>query len=270
VMQTGIAPSPLAATSAAIPVSAQAQAPTAAKKGGWNSGYTAVAAIAAAVIILAVVSYARKGSFTTVAQVNAPSASSQNSPLGSPQAAAPAPSASVPDDLMKAGTASDPSTASPVPGGGTPSTAMKAVPTATKPGTPVPSVAVTAPGAKVTVSPNGGVQVNAGGTTVSVPAQQAPPNMSGMSAAEVEELEHNIDQLSSRAAAINNSLDHLQKQQEAAGYGLRGDMVAAQASMKTNLAKAQSAMEHGDPVKAKKYAELASASADTLDQFLGR
>jgi hypothetical protein len=94
--------------------------------------------------------------------------------------------------------------------------------------------------------------------------------MSGMSAAEVEELEHRIDHLSSRAAAINNSLDRMQKQQAADGYGLRGDMVAAQASMQTNLAKAQSSMEHGDPVKAKKYADMAETSAATLEKFLGR
>jgi hypothetical protein len=103
-----------------------------------------------------------------------------------------------------------------------------------------------------------------------VPAQDAPPVMPAMSQQEVEELEHRIDQLSARAAAINNSLDRMQKQQAASGYGLRGDMVAAQSSMKLNLQKAQSSMEHNDPVKAKKYAELATANAETLEQFLGR
>jgi len=44
------------------------------------------------------------------------------------------------------------------------------------------------------------------------------------------ELEHQLDQLSSRAAAVNSSLDRLQQQQAAAGYGLRGDMVAKQAT----------------------------------------
>jgi hypothetical protein len=47
-------------------------------------------------------------------------------------------------------------------------------------------------------------------------------------------------------------------------------MSAAQANMQTNLSKAQSAMEQGDAVKAKKYIDLASASADTLEHFLGR
>ena len=86
-----------------------------AKKGGWNSGHTfAAVAVAAAVIILAVVSFSKKGSAVSGAQINAPSSTStQNSALGSPQAAAPAPAASVPDDLMKSGSASDPSAASP-------------------------------------------------------------------------------------------------------------------------------------------------------------
>jgi serine/threonine protein kinase len=269
VMQPGVAPA-VAPTSIAVPGSAQALPPLPPKKGGWNSGYTVAAiVVASAVIILAVVSFTRKGSVVTSAQVNAPSStSSQNSALGSPQVATPAPAPTVPDDLMKSGTAADPSAVSPVPGGGAASSAaMKPVASVKTGG---PSVAVNAPGAKVNVSPNGGVQVSAPGVSVSVPAQEAPPNMSGMSTQEVDELEHRIDQLSSRASAINSSLDRMQKQQAASGYGLRGDMVAAQASMKTNLQKAQSSMEHGDPVKAKKYADAAAANAETLEQFLGR
>ena len=265
VMQPGVAPTVMAS-------SASAQTPAVAKKGGWNSGHTfAVCAVAAVAIILAVVSFGKKGSVQTVAQVNAPSASSaQGSPLGAPQPPAPTPIASPPNDLMKSGTASDPIMASPVPVNVLPSAPMKPVAAPAKPNAGGASVAVSAPGAKVNVSPNGAVQVNAGGASVSVPAQDAPPVMPAMSTQEVDELEHRIDQLSARAAAINNSLDRMQKQQAASGYGLRGDMVAAQASMKTNLQKAQSSMEHNDPVKAKKYAEMATANAETLEQFLGR
>ena len=270
VMQAGVAPA--AATPATILDSAQALPPLPVKKGGWNSGYTfAAVAVVAAVIILAVVSFGRKGSVVTSAQINAPSSTaSQNSALASPPVAAQAPAASVPDDLMKSGTASDPSAASPVPGSGGASTAPMKPVASVKTGGGA-SVAVNAPGAKVNVSPNGGVQVSAPGVSVSVPAaQEAPPNMSGMSQQEVDELEHRIDQLGSRAAAINSGLDRMQKQQAASGYGLRGDMVAAQASMKMNLQKAQSSMEHGDPAKAKKYADAAAANAETLEQFLGR
>ena len=98
VMQGGVAPTVMAS-------SASAQAPVVPKKGGWNSGHTfAVCAVAAVAIILAVVSFGKKGPVETVAQVNAPSASSaQGSPLGAPQVAATAPATTVPDDLMKGG-----------------------------------------------------------------------------------------------------------------------------------------------------------------------
>ncbi len=85
-----------------------------------------------------------------------------------------------------------------------------------------------------------------------------------------DELEHQIDQLSSRAAAVNSGLDRLQQQQSTAGYGLRGDMVARQASMKTNLARAESAIQSGDLPKAKKYADMAANDAEALEHFLGR
>ncbi len=264
VLQPGVTPAAAMPGSAQMPVT---------QKNGWNSGHTfAAVAVAAAVIILAVVSFSKKWSAVSGAQINAPSSTStQNSALGSPQPAAPAPAASVPDDLMKSGTASDPSAASPVPGGSPASNApMKPVATSVNVGAGGKSVNISTPGAKVNVSPNSGVQLSGGGASVSVPAQEAPPNMSGMSAQEVEELEHRIDQLGSRASAININLDHMQKQQAASGYGLRGDMVAAQASMNTNLQKAQSSMEHGDPAKAKKYADTAAANAETLEHFLGR
>jgi hypothetical protein len=88
--------------------------------------------------------------------------------------------------------------------------------------------------------------------------------------AELDELEHEIDQLSSRAAAVNKSLQHLQQQQAAAGYGLRGDVVSRQSSLQLNLSKAQGAIQQGDAVRAKRYANLAAADVEFLEHFLGR
>lgn len=87
--------------------------------------------------------------------------------------------------------------------------------------------------------------------------------------AQLDELEHEVDQLSNRAAAVDSSLDNLQRQQNAAGYGLRSDMVARQASMKNNLSKAQSAVEHGDVERAKKFMTLAQGDVEALEHFLG-
>jgi len=84
------------------------------------------------------------------------------------------------------------------------------------------------------------------------------------------ELEHQLDQLSSRAAAVNSSLDRLQQQQAAAGYGLRGDMVAKQATMQANLSRAQNALARGDAARAGRYVEQASADVEALEHFLGR
>jgi len=89
------------------------------------------------------------------------------------------------------------------------------------------------------------------------------------SSAQLEELEKSVDQLSNRAAAVNSSLDRLQQQQAASGYGLRGDMVERQASMKSNLFKAEEALQHRDAARTKKYVDLAGADADILERFLG-
>ena len=88
--------------------------------------------------------------------------------------------------------------------------------------------------------------------------------------AELDAVEHEIDQLSSRAAAVNSSLDNLQRQQQASGYGLRGDIVSKQASMQASLAKAQEAIEHNDVARAKRYAAMTDADVEALEKFLGR
>ncbi len=84
-----------------------------------------------------------------------------------------------------------------------------------------------------------------------------------------DEMETELDQLSNRAAAVNSSLDRLQQQQAASGFGLRGDMVAKQASMKANLFKAEEAMQHHDAARAKKFLELTGRDVDALEKFLG-
>ena len=89
-------------------------------------------------------------------------------------------------------------------------------------------------------------------------------------AAELKEVAQQTDQLDARAAAISQSLDNLRHQQAAQGYGLRGDMAAAEQLMKTNLSRAQSALDQGDPAKAKEYLAIAESQAEKLEGFLGR
>jgi hypothetical protein len=87
--------------------------------------------------------------------------------------------------------------------------------------------------------------------------------------ADFDAMETELDQLSNRAAAVNSSLDRLQQEQSASGFGLRGDMVAKQASMKGNLSKAEDAVQRHDAARAKRYLELTGHDVEVLEKFLG-
>lgn len=101
------------------------------------------------------------------------------------------------------------------------------------------------------------------------PGNAAPAPPPGPDPAEVAAVEQELDQLASRQAAINASLDSLQAQQQQQGYQLRGDIVAAQASMNSSLAKAQSAAEGQDLDRAKQYLKMADKQIEKLEAFLG-
>ena len=88
--------------------------------------------------------------------------------------------------------------------------------------------------------------------------------------AQLDELDRELDQLSSREIAITASLDALSREQNAQGMHLRGDMVEAQARMRTYLGKAQSAIQVQDARSARKYLDLAEPEVERLEKFLGR
>jgi len=116
------------------------------------------------------------------------------------------------------------------------------------------------------------VAQNGGPADMDAPPQgssaMAAPDAANASA-QLDELEQTVDQLSNRAAAVNTGLDRLQQEQSAAGYGLRGDMVERQASLKANLFKAEEAMQHHDAARAKKYSDAAGKDLEVLERFLG-
>lgn len=118
--------------------------------------------------------------------------------------------------------------------------------------------------------------VNAASTVVPNPSSDqqlehpAPDAVSGRAdVAQMEALEQQADQLSSRVNAINDSLENLRSQQSAQGYSLRRDVASDQELMKTHLAKAQAALQNQDAVGARKYLDLAEGDAARLDKFLG-
>jgi eukaryotic-like serine/threonine-protein kinase len=120
---------------------------------------------------------------------------------------------------------------------------------------------------------NAAKKKRAGGGVLSAEDMQAAAAAEAAAKARAEELdrvEHEIDQLTGRAASANSSIENLQRQQEAMGVGLRGDIASKLASMKLNLAKAQDAIGHSDLDRAKRYSAMAAADMEGLEKFLGR
>jgi eukaryotic-like serine/threonine-protein kinase len=158
-----------------------------------------------------------------------------------------------------------------------PAPAVATQPAATTTANPQPNTAPPETSAEATATPAPATEAKgmaaAPKNMVPKPAFQAataPDPQAAANAAELDEVEKEIDQLTGRAAAVNTGLDNLQRQQAAAGYGLRGDMAAKQSSMKVNLAKAQNAIGSNDVVRAKRYAEQAARDVEALERFLGR
>ena len=142
-----------------------------------------------------------------------------------------------------------------------------AAPPAPMPAPAVPSAAEQAAAAKAAQ------QAAAAKAAADAAAAQAAAQAAAEAAAKAEALKEaqtQADQISSRAAAIGSSLSTLQRQQAAQGYGLRGDIVEAQARMQTNIAHAEAALQQQDGAKAKEYLDKAEADAETLERFLGR
>ena len=94
-----------------------------------------------------------------------------------------------------------------------------------------------------------------------------PPSDNPAALAEVEE---QVDHMSARTAAVNDSLDNLRRQQQAQGVGLRGDITASQERLRIHLGKAQAALQGHDLEGARKHAKQAEAELEQLERFLGR
>jgi hypothetical protein len=135
-----------------------------------------------------------------------------------------------------------------------------AAPAAPVTASPTPAPAAPAPAAAAPAKPQG--------VSASAPAVPAPPP--GPDPKQLQALRDQIDQLTSRASAVNAGLDSLEKQQEAQGYGLRGDMVAAQQRMQTDIARAESALQAKDVDSAQQYLGMAETQTEKLEKFLGR
>jgi serine/threonine protein kinase len=136
-----------------------------------------------------------------------------------------------------------------------------------------PTAPTTAPATPATSNPASALPARKPGTAKpkkDTQADAAAAQAKADEAALVEENEHRYDDIDSRSSAVSQSLDTLQRAQAASGYGLRGDIVSAQQRMKTDISKAQSAMQKQDTKAAKKYLDMAEAELSTIEKFLGK
>ena len=83
----------------------------------------------------------------------------------------------------------------------------------------------------------------------------------------LDAMETEVDQLDSRAASAESSIDTLEQQLHRDGLGLRGDVVASRSNMRTDIAKAKQAMEASDTERARRYIDMAHHESSTLRLF---
>ena len=96
------------------------------------------------------------------------------------------------------------------------------------------------------------------------------PQIQATDSAELDKLQDEIDQLSSRAHAIKDNVENLRHQQNAQGLNLRGDIAAAEDRMGSDIDKAQAALQNQNAKDARRYMEKAEADLEMLEKFLGR
>ncbi len=86
----------------------------------------------------------------------------------------------------------------------------------------------------------------------------------------LDSLETEIDQLDSRAAAAESSVDTLEQQLQHSGLGLRGDVVASRNSLRIDMTRAKQALEASDTERTRHFIDLAHRELEHLETFLGR
>ena len=276
---TAATPSP--AVAAATPAAAAALPPAAASSSGGHRGlYIALGAFIVVAVLFAAGLYLPSHIKTLAGAGKTPVPSRQaDSSATTPSSATP----STPNDpatsASGASTPTDPSSTT----SGTPTPPTGAQSTQSNPSSPDASSASTpAADASTSNATSAGASANSGANPLPPPkkpssakpkkdtqAADAAAQAKAAEAAEAEEVEHRYDDIDSRSGAVSQSLDNLKRQQAASGYGLRGDIVSTEQRMKTDLSKAQFAMQKQDTKNAKKYLDMAEAELQTIEKFLG-
>lgn len=102
------------------------------------------------------------------------------------------------------------------------------------------------------------------------PAPQAAPQAPSASAAQLNQLRQEYNQLSIRASTAKDGLQGLQQQMQRQGLNLRADMREAQTRMDYQLKEAQDSIRAGNAEQAGKDLEMARLALESIEKFLGR
>ncbi|MFY9528123.1 MAG: protein kinase [Candidatus Acidiferrales bacterium] len=298
-VRTGAATVPMTAAGGSLvspaPSSPAAQAtpmPPPQVSGGGRRGLyiTLGALIVVAVLVAAGISVPRwlktrahDGGFFP-AKGSSPSQSETGAASSQPPNPTSAPTSPVPPGADTATPAANPPAAEPIQPASAPQPDSAAPPDSTAQPSSIAQPASTAPPARAAAKKHSVASSNPPSAThpAGVQSQPSPPTDQQQAAsgttqqpappdpAQLAELDKEMDQLSGRTAAVSSSLENLQRQQNAQGLSLRGDMAAAQQRMQIYMTKAQSALQAQDIQNARKYLALADAEVERLEKFLGR
>ena len=270
-MKPGAAPAQAARPVAAVPVGQMAQpAPAKSHRGSWMV-LGAVAAVLAIVAVVALAPWKGTGAASAPTPVNVatpipqpaaePPASVAAQPAAQPEPQPQQPAASVLTTPAAAAVSSRPANA----------TAAKSAPQ-------VPRSSSSGAGAAPQVAPlqqQQPAQMQPAQPAMQQPAPQqpavhqpAPP--SGPTREELQQVREHLAMLGVRSSGVRTSLESLQRSQAAHGMNLRGDMVEASNLMNTYLDGASAALNSGDVVQSKSFADKAERQLEKLEKFLGR
>ena len=97
-----------------------------------------------------------------------------------------------------------------------------------------------------------------------------PPANTAEITAEIRDLERQLTDLSSRAAALSGIIDARRKDLlENMGAGLRSDLTAAENRMKSNIGRAEQALQSRDAEGIRYYIDLAKTDVEELERTFG-
>ena len=110
--------------------------------------------------------------------------------------------------------------------------------------------------------------------SVAQPPQAAvaaqPPPPAGPSAKEIQDAHDRFADLDARAGAAKSGVQSIRRQQQAQGFDLRGDILAAMSRLDNDMNEANQALNRNDPATANQYMDRADRELATLESFLGR